>query len=45
MMSDSQTNRPTEEEERLKLYKKLILERYGEWATRPDARINESKES
>jgi len=36
MMSDSQTNRPMNEEERKDLLNKLIIERYGEWATRKD---------
>ncbi len=36
MMSDSQTNRPMNQEERKDLLNKLIIERYGEWATRKD---------
>lgn len=36
MMSDSETNRPMNEKERTELLKKLIIERYGEWATRKD---------
>ena len=36
MMSDSETNRPMSEEERIEFLKKMIVERYGEWATRKD---------
>jgi hypothetical protein len=36
MMSDSETNRPMNEVERKELLNKLIMERYGEWATRKD---------
>jgi len=36
MMSDSETNRPMNEEEKKKLLNKLIAERYGDWATRKD---------
>jgi hypothetical protein len=45
MMSDSETNRPTNEEERIKLLNQLIRERYGDWATRGINQINENKES
>lgn len=45
MMSDSQTNQQTDEEERIKLLNQLIRERYGDWATRGTSEINESKES
>jgi hypothetical protein len=34
MMSDSETNRPMNEKEKNELLNKLIVERYGEWATR-----------
>ena len=34
MMSDLETNRPMNEQERQELLNKLITERYGEWATR-----------
>jgi hypothetical protein len=36
MMSDSETNRPMNEQERQELLNKLITERYGDWATRKD---------
>jgi hypothetical protein len=36
MTSDSETNRPMNEQERQELLNKLITERYGEWATRKD---------
>ena len=36
MMSDSETNRPMNEQERKELLNKLIAERYGDWATRKD---------
>ena len=37
MMSDSETNRPMTEEERIKLLNEVIKERFGDWATRKDA--------
>ena len=36
MMSDSETNKMMNEQERKELLNKLIIERYGEWATRKD---------
>jgi hypothetical protein len=36
MMSDLGTNRPMNEEERVKLLQEIIRERFGEWATRKD---------
>ena len=44
MMSDSERTRPTDEEERINLLNKLILERYGEWATRKTPEINKNDE-
>jgi hypothetical protein len=44
MMSDSKTTRPTDEEERIILLNKLILERYGEWATRKTPDMNNNDE-
>lgn len=44
MMSDSQTNQPTPEEERILLLNRLIRERFGEWATRKDKEINNNQE-
>jgi hypothetical protein len=37
MMSDLETNRPMNEKEKQELLNKLIIERYGEWATRKSA--------
>jgi hypothetical protein len=45
MMSDSETNRPTDEEERINLLNKLIRERFGEWATRKTLEINNNDEA
>ena len=45
MMSDSETNRPMDEEERINLLNKLIIERYGEWATRKTPEINNDDEA
>ena len=45
MMSDSETNRPTDEEERINLLNKLIRERFGEWATRKDIPIQDNQET
>lgn len=44
MMSDSETNRPMNEEERIDLLNKIIRERFGDWATRK-TEIRESDES
>lgn len=44
-MSNSQTNRPMSEEERLQLLNDLIRERYGEWATRKDIPIQDNHEA
>jgi len=33
MTSDSETNRPMDETERLRLLNELIKERFGDWAT------------
>ncbi len=43
MMSESKTNRPTNEEERLALYEQLMRERYGD-ATRERYQIEENKQ-
>ena len=45
MMSDSETNRPTDEEERINLLNKLIRERFGEWETRKTLEINNNDEA
>ena len=44
MMSDSETTRPKDEEERLQLLNDLIRERFGEWATRKDVPITNNQE-
>ena len=44
MMSDSETNRPTDEEERILLLNQVIRERFGDWATRKDIPIRDNKE-
>ena len=44
MMSDSETNRTVDEKERIELLNKLILERYGEWATRKTPEITNNDE-
>lgn len=36
MMSDSETNKMMNEKDRQELLTQLIIERYGEWATRKD---------
>ncbi len=36
MMSDSETNKMINEKDRQELLRQLIIERYGEWATRKD---------
>ncbi len=36
MMSDSETNKMMNEKDRQELLRQLIIERYGEWATRKD---------
>jgi hypothetical protein len=45
MMSDSETNRPMDEKQRIELLNKLIIERYGDWATRKTPEINNNDES
>ena len=45
MMSGSETNRPMDEEERINLLNKLIIERYGDWATRKTPEINNDDKS
>ena len=45
MTSDSETTRPTDEEERINLLNKLIIERYGEWATRKKPEMNNNDEA
>jgi hypothetical protein len=45
MMSDSQTNRPMSEKERIDLLNKLIRERYGDWATLPNPRVDNNEDS
>jgi hypothetical protein len=45
MMSDSETNRPMDEKQRIELLNKLIIERYGDWATRKTPEINNIDES
>ena len=45
MMSDSETNRPMSEKERIDLLNKLIRERYGDWATRKTPDINNDDEA
>ncbi len=44
-MSDSETNRPVTEEERIKLLNELIKERFGDWATNktPDTNSNQDE--
>ncbi len=44
MMSDSETNRPMNEAERITLLNDLIRERFGDWATRKDVPIIDNKE-
>ncbi len=36
MMSDSETSKMMNEKDRQELLRQLIIERYGEWATRKD---------
>ena len=45
MTSDSETNRPLDEKQRIELLNKLITERYGEWATRKTPEINNDDEA
>ena len=45
MMSDSETNRPMDEKQKIELLNKLIIERYGDWATRKTPEINNNDES
>lgn len=45
MMSDLETNRPTTEEERIKLLNEVIKERFGDWATRKDLEIKKNQEA
>ena len=45
MMSDSETNRPMNDKERIDLLNKLIRERFGDWATRKDIEITESTQT
>ena len=45
MMSDSETNRPIDEKQKIELLNKLIIERYGDWATRKTPEINNNDES
>lgn len=44
MMSESKTNRPTDEKEKQELLNSLIRERFGEWATNKQIPV-EQKES
>jgi hypothetical protein len=44
MMSDSKSNLPKDEEERLQLLNDLIRERFGDWATRKDIPIQDNQE-
>lgn len=44
MMSDSKTNRPISEEEKINLLNTLIRERFGDWATNKQISV-EQKES
>lgn len=44
MILDSETNRPTPEEERILLLNQLIRERFGEWATHKDKEIKNNQE-
>ena len=44
-MSDSETNRPIDEKQKIELLNKLIIERYGDWATRKTPEINNNDES
>jgi len=45
MMSDSETTRPKDEEERINLLNALIRERYGDWATRKTPEIKNNDEA
>ena len=45
MTSDSETNRPMNEKERIDLLNKLIRERFGDWATRKDTEITETTQT
>ena len=45
MTLDSETSRPTPEEERILLLNQLIRERFGEWATRKDNEIKNNQET
>lgn len=45
MMSDSKTNRPMNDEERINLVNALIRERFGDWATNKLIPESESEES
>ena len=45
MMSDSETTRTKDEEERINLLNEVIRERYGDWATRKTPEINNNDEA
>lgn len=45
MTSDSETNRPLTEEERIRFLNAIIRERYGEWATRKGEQIQDNQDS
>ena len=45
MMSDSETTRTKDEEERINLLNEVIRERYGDWATRKTPEITNNDEA
>lgn len=44
MTSDSETNRPLTEEERIRFLNEIIRERYGDWATRKGEKIQDNQD-